>query len=381
MRRRGASCGARICGGVVLGLMVVYATAAAGAERPVASRDMSGQVASATGTGSAARAAAQATSGDTSGDSATRAAAPAQATPATRPVAAVRHAVIISVDGLRPDVLLRAKSTHIRRLMDEGSFTMWARTVPQSVTLPSHTSMLTGVTPERHGVNWNGDITWPAYPNVPTIFELAKRAGYTTAMVTGKSKFIALARPGSLDWASVASANDDDVASRAVAVMREYRPGVLVIHFPGADGAGHSKGWGTRDQIAAIEKIDAALGTVLDAMDALKLRESTVIILSADHGGAGKSHGPNDPRSRHIPWICAGPGIRKNYDLTQDPTLTVNTYDTFATACFFLGLPLPSKIDGKPVEQVLPDRELLKDAKPADQGDDKTAAAPADASD
>ena len=54
---------------------------------------------------------------------------------------------------------------------------------------------------------------------------------------------------------------------------------------------------------------------------------------------------------------------------------------TFATACFFLGLPLPSKIDGKPVEQVLPDRELLKDAKPADQGDDKTAAAPADASD
>ena len=300
---------------------------------------------------------------------------------ATAPVAQVSRAIIISVDGLRPDVLLRARAGNIRRLMDEGTFTMWARTVPQSITLPSHTSMLTGVTPERHGVLWNGDITWPAYPDAPTIFELAKQAGYTTAMVTGKSKFVALARPGSLDWASVASASDDDVAGRAIAILREYRPGVLVIHFPGADGAGHSKGWGTADQIAAIEKIDKALGTVLAAMDALRLRESTVIILSADHGGAGKSHGPSDPRSRHIPWICVGPGVRKNYDLTQDATLTVNTYDTFATACFFLGLRPTVKLDGKPIEQVLEERELLKDAAPKDPDSaGGTAAAPAPAS-
>jgi len=103
---------------------------------------------------------------------------------------------------------------------------------------------------------------------------------------------------------------------------------------------------------------------ILDTLDQTGLRDSTVVILSADHGGAGKTHGPNDPRSRHIPWVASGPGIRKNYDLTRDPTLTVNTEDTFATACFFLGVRPIIKIDGKPVEQVLEHRELIHDAKP-----------------
>src|SRR6188474_1499315 len=84
--------------------------------------------------------------------------------PATKPVAAVEHVIIISADGLRPDVLLRARTPNIRQLMDSGTFTMWARTVPQSITLPSHTSMLTGVTPERHRVLWNADLPEPVYP-------------------------------------------------------------------------------------------------------------------------------------------------------------------------------------------------------------------------
>ena len=102
----------------------------------------------------------------------------------------------------------------------------------------------------------------------------------------------------------------------------------------------------------------------MDTLDERELRDSTVVILSADHGGAGKSHGPNDPRSRHIPWIACGPGIRGNYDLTLDATLTVDTEDTFSTACFFLGLRPIVKPDGRPVQQVLEDRELMHDAKP-----------------
>lgn len=282
-----------------------------------------------------------------------------------KPVPAIKHAVIISVDGLRPDVLLRATTPNIRRLMEAGSFTMWARTVPQSVTLPSHTSMLTGVTPDRHGVFWNGDLPAPGYPRVPTIFETAKRAGLTTAMVTGKTKFVALSRLGAVDWSNVARASDEEVGKSAADVLRKHAPGVTVIHFPGSDAAGHSKGWGSPEQITAIEGIDQAIGVILKALDDADLLESTVIILSADHGGAGKSHGPNDPRSRHIPWIASGPGIRRNYDLTRDATLKVNTEDTFATACFFLGIRPMLKPDGKPVEQVLLERELMKDAKPA----------------
>ena len=281
-----------------------------------------------------------------------------------KPVPAVEHVVIVSVDGLRPDVLLRARTPNIRRLIETGSFTLWARTVPQSITLPSHTSMLTGVTPDRHGVLWNGDLPEPAFPRVPTIFEVVKRGGYTTALITGKTKFVALERFGTVDWSSIARATDEEVGSDGTDIITEHQPGLTVLHFPGGDAAGHSKGWGSPEQIKAVEGIDKAIGWVLDALERTGLRQSTVIILSADHGGAGKSHGPNDPRSRHIPWICSGPGIRKNYDLTLDPTLTVNTEDTFATACWFLGVKPIGRIDGRPVEQVLPDRELLKDIKP-----------------
>jgi len=287
---------------------------------------------------------------------------PQQAAAPAKPIPAVEHVIIISVDGLRPDVLLRARTPNIRGLMEAGTFTLWARTVPQSITLPSHTSMLTGVTPERHHVLWNADLPAPVYPKVPTIFEVAKAGGLTTAMVTGKSKFISLARPGSIDWEKVQVATDEEVGSKAAAGLREDEPNLLVVHFPGADAAGHSKGWGTPEQIAAVETIDRSVGVLLGAMEEAKLGASTAIILSADHGGAGKSHGPNDPRSRHIPWIARGPGIRKNYDLTRDAALTVNTEDTFATACWLLGLRMPSPIDGKPIEQILADRELLRPA-------------------
>jgi predicted AlkP superfamily pyrophosphatase or phosphodiesterase len=288
-------------------------------------------------------------------------AAPSAST--AKPVAAVEHVIIISADGLRPDVLLRARTPNVRGLIESGTFTLWARTVPQSITLPSHTSMLTGVTPERHRVLWNSDIPEPVYPKVPTIFEVAKNAGLTTAMVTGKSKFVSLARPGSVDWEKVQAATDEEVGSHAASILRDHKPNLLVVHFPGADAAGHSKGWGSPEQIEAVEKIDRSIGVLLDTVAEQKLAGSTVVIMSADHGGAGRSHGPNDPRSRHIPWIVSGPGIRKGYDLTRDPTLTVNTEDTFATACWFLGLRPPGKIDGKPIEQVLGDRELLRNAK------------------
>src|SRR4051794_26254863 len=100
------------------------------------------------------------------------------ASAADRPVPQVKHALIISIDGLRPDLMLRAKAPRLQGLLERGSFSMWAKTTPASITLPSHVSMLTGVNPEAHGILWNGDLplTEPIYPNFPTVFDLAKRA-------------------------------------------------------------------------------------------------------------------------------------------------------------------------------------------------------------
>lgn len=281
----------------------------------------------------------------------------------TRPVPAIERIVIVSIDGARPDLLLRANCPAVRSLMDAGSYSLWARTTAMSVTLPSHVSMLTGVTPQRHGILWNDELplSTPVYPKFPTLFELAHAAGYSTALVSGKPKFKDMVRPGSVDWAFINEDKEDSlVVSNAVKVIREHRPQVLVVHFPGPDVVGHARGWGGPEQIAALEASDAGIARILAALDELSLRQQTVVLVSADHGGAGRGHGPDDPRSRHIPWIITGPGIRKNYDLTREPRLDINTEDTFATACFLLALKLPKpNIDGRVVKEILEDRQLL----------------------
>lgn len=280
------------------------------------------------------------------------------------PRAAVPHgpalaprALLISVDGLRPDVLLRANAPALRGLMARGSFTMWARTTAVAVTLPSHVSMLTGVPPARHGVVWNSDLPLkhPVYSKFPTLFEVARHAGYTTALVTGKSKFTALNEPGTLDWAFVpdSTITDEAVADTTVTLIRRHAPQVLFVHLPGVDIAGHAKGWGSPAQLAAAARADGAIARILAAEQARGVLDSTVVLVTSDHGGQGRTHGPDDPRSRAIPWVIAGPGVRRDFDLTTIATLDVRTEDTFATLCHVLGLTPPLPVDGRPVIEAL----------------------------
>jgi predicted AlkP superfamily pyrophosphatase or phosphodiesterase len=295
-----------------------------------------------------------------------------------RPIPAIEHVVVIGIDGLRPDRLLTAEAPALRGLMKTGSYTMWARTTAVAVTLPSFTSMMTGVNPRKHAVDWDREmpLTGELYSKTPTIFELASRAGYDTAMAAGKAKFIALAKPGTIthlflpkvdpaltlaSWDKPAKsaetlafnaeekAGDDITVGEASKMIAAFRPNFLFVHLPDVDTVGHASGWGSPAQLAQIGRTDANVAKLLAALDAAGIRDSTLVIVSADHGGAGLSHGPDDPRSRYIPWIASGPGVRQNYDLTSIVDLEVRTEDTCATACWVLGLPLPGNLDGHPV--------------------------------
>jgi predicted AlkP superfamily pyrophosphatase or phosphodiesterase len=305
----------------------------------------------------------------------------------TKPIPQIDHVIIISIDGLRPDVLLRADAPTIRGLMAQGCFTFWARTTAVALTLPSHVSMLTGVIPVKHGIHWNEDLplSRPYYPKVPTLFELARKKGLTTAMVAAKSKFDVFEKPGALNWyysppvsiqdvttqpmekqsTKDTTTPDEGITLKSIRILKDHHPNVLVIHFASTDVIGHKEtgGWGTPEQVDDVGKIDTDIGRILKEDDALGLRGRTAVIITSDHGGAGRTHGADDPRSRHIPWIIYAPGIRTNYDLARLPELTVNTYDTFATSCWLLGIRIPAtNNDGKPIVEILPPakRELMK---------------------
>ena len=109
------------------------------------------------------------------------------------------HVFIISLDGGKPAAIEQSKMPALERLVAEGAHTWTATTIYPSITLPSHTSMLTGVGPEKHHILWNSWVPSRGLVTVPTVFSEAKRAGLTTAMFVGKEKFRHLVLTNSVD--------------------------------------------------------------------------------------------------------------------------------------------------------------------------------------
>jgi len=269
--------------------------------------------------------------------------------------AGVRGVLLISVDGLRPDLVASGDTPAMHALMARGSYSLTALTTDVAITLPSHTSMVTGVPPDVHGITWNGEPPDGArlHPARPTLFELAHQAGYGTAMVAGKSKFVALVVPGSIDrWyvPTVSATSDTAVTDSAVRWIEAGPPPVFFVHLPSVDLTGHAYGWGSQEQIAAIAYADRCIGRMLDALERRGRLESTVVLVTSDHGGSGKTHGRSVPLSHDIPWILAGPGVRHGIDLTADGAPTIHTEDTFATLCSVLGIPIPKNVTGHVVD-------------------------------
>jgi predicted AlkP superfamily pyrophosphatase or phosphodiesterase len=276
------------------------------------------------------------------------------------------HVFIISFDGGKPAVIAESEMPVLKRLAAEGAVTWRARTIFPPKTLPSHTSMLTGLSPAKHRVLWNNFEPAKGKALAPTVFTLARKAdpNLTTAMFAGKMKFHHLWQDGSLDrfdfkgpqaaTPPVGSADEFEksvnpgqtVAGAAAAYIVEKRPQLCFIHFPDPDSAGHKSGWGSPEQQEAFKVSDQALGQIVRALQTAGIAEKSVIIISADHGGHDKTHGLDIPDDMEIPWLAWGKGVKKGFAITD----AVTTYDSTATALWLLGVPLPAEFDGRPVK-------------------------------
>jgi len=274
------------------------------------------------------------------------------------------HVFIISMDGAKPGVIAESEMPTLKKIAAEGAVTWQANTIFPSLTLPSHTSMLTGTGPGKHNILWNGYTPIKGLVKVPTVFSLLRAAepDAVTAMFVGKVKFRHLWLENSLNvfdfggpqsTAPVASAPDVEthkipaqmVAKNASAWIKANRPKLAFVHFTDPDSAGHASGWGSPEQKEALKVTDQALGQVWQAIQEAGIADSSVIIISADHGGHEKTHGLDIPDDMLIPWIAWGKGVKKGSTITAP----VTTFDTAATALWLLGVPVPVECDGKPV--------------------------------
>ena len=119
--------------------------------------------------------------------------APVATLDAPPPRARAERVIIVSIDGLRPDAIDAAGAETLQRLIERGAYCATARSIRPSVTLPSHTSMLSGLDPERHQVFWNSYRS--GYLPHPTVFSVVAQCGGESAMLFSKDKFYFLANP------------------------------------------------------------------------------------------------------------------------------------------------------------------------------------------
>jgi predicted AlkP superfamily pyrophosphatase or phosphodiesterase len=259
------------------------------------------------------------------------------------PERAIQRVIILSMDGLHPDAIELAPMPNLLELMKTSAYSLTAQTIRPSGTLPAHSSMLTGLCPSKHGVDWNDYAPQNGIALGIDLFDLAHAAGMRTVMYAGKEKLQQVTDAASLDQFVFINDRDKVIMQNLLADFPQDF-GVLFIHFATIDDMGHVYGWLSPEQLSVAYRADEAIGDLLTELDARGLRDETLLIVTADHGGHGTTHYSSMPEDMTIPWIASGPGIQAG-----ELTTLVHTTDTAATAAYALGFSIPVEWDGVPV--------------------------------
>lgn len=239
--------------------------------------------------------------------------------------------VLISVDGLWARDLQRAESAGVRlpvfdSLRRAGAHAAGVIGSLPSVTYPSHTTMITGLPPARHGVYANRIFTPPtdsgersyaqrAEIRVPTVFDAAHAAGLKVAAVFWPvsandpsldynipdawdqtrqvSQLEALRSLGtpwlldSLGAPAKGSPNDSLLVLWAQQILHRWNPDLLALHVLALDGAKHDNGIWNDSVVRVLRTLDGQLGALLAAVRATDAARQTTVIVTSDHGFLG----------------------------------------------------------------------------------------------
>lgn len=266
--------------------------------------------------------------------------------------------VMISIDGMKPEYVLEAQKRglmipYLRRMMTEGTYAEGVIGVWPTVTYPSHTTLVTGVSPAEHGIYANLEFdpehhfaeSWFWYASqirVPTLWQVAHRAGKVTASigwpatvgadgidyllpefwrVTGavdtlnpSDRYLigALALPpglvaqmegkaGPYLMGNDISIHGDEIKARyAIEILRAHKPSFMTLHLSSLDEAEHSFGPFSKEADQDLEAIDALLSQIDAAAHAGNA--ATVLVVVSDHGFTTLTHRVN----LYIPFVKAG---------------------------------------------------------------------------
>ncbi len=269
-------------------------------------------------------------------------AAPPRQTEARAPAAVARHVIVVSFDGMRPDALRRVWSP---TLQAQSAASWTARTTRPSVTMPAHTSMVTGVGPEIHNVRFNDWGTDRPRLALPTIFTEVRRSSGSVRVIVTKPKLRFLAAPELVTYLSYPRHRQAEVLAIAGQTFRAEQPTLLFVHVADPDAVGHRSGWMSEPYLEVIAEVPVLVAGLLRDVVAAGVLSETLVIITADHGGHGRTHGTDLAEDMTIPWVALGGAARPGLTLTQPIVI----YDTAATVLSALGVAIPPAWQGRPV--------------------------------
>lgn len=263
----------------------------------------------------------------------------------------IRRVVLVVLDGLRPDAIPRFGLERIAALARAGASTMLGRTVSPSVTACAMASLLTGAAPERHGLQsdrFHVPRSRGRLDPLPRV--LARHAMPSSAFVAATPFLLAgvahrIAAHIGMGQARFRGRHCDEILAAARSTLREQRRGLIFLHWPDGDRAGHAHGWMSAPYEAAARRMDSAMGTLTREVGLDD--PATLLIAMADHGGGGAHadrHDSEHPLDRTIPIILAGGAVRPG-DIGPGASLL----DVPATILWALGIPQPASFAGFPI--------------------------------
>ena len=245
------------------------------------------------------------------------------------PAASPNHVIIITLDGFAGWALddPHLPLPTLRRLAAQGAVAKGMRPVNPTVTWPNHTSIVTGVTPAKHGVLFNGTLIretgvaprvepWidkKEMVRVETLYDAAHARGMTTAQVdwvaihnaptitwefrerppAGGGGAIAaeMVKAGLVSQADVDSFSSqniifrDDVWTKAANhILKQHRPNLLLFHLLTLDSIQHRYGPRTPAAMATMALLDTQVASIVRTLEETGLAKTTTLFILSDHG-------------------------------------------------------------------------------------------------
>jgi choline-sulfatase len=290
--------------------------------------------------------------------------APAPATPpAVRP-----SILLITLDTTRADAIgpeaAGVETPAFNAVAARGRrFRQAYATVPE--TLPSHTSMFSGLYPGGHGVHENARYV-PA--TLPVVAERLQTAGYRTAAVVSSfvlSRRFGLARGFDVYDDTLGATNERTAGAATDAALADLaqpsdKPRFLWVHYydahtPYAPAEPYRSRYATNPYLGEVAAMDEQLGRLVQAFER-QAKGPVAIAIVADHGEGLGDHGESQhgdllyQSTMRVPLVLAGPGVDAGVNDTP-----VSTRRIFHTLLDWAGLDAAQSLrsPGEPAEPVL----------------------------